>query len=351
MKTHFVIVDAVGVTKSLKTDTRSLERKPSAPIKDLMMGVMMGAEDEDAFLSLASRLMRLELQMNHQEQGRLQALSGGRSVREIARTLLDAHDPDVILARSRVEGGLSELELPTDGQIETAQKGLIREAATIFTGELVEYLDTVRKVHEQIIDVVNLDRVTFAGWDQQAKEQAESVIQEFADFIEANKDEITALRIFYNQPYQRRSLTYQMIQAVLDVLRAQKPTLAPLRVWQAYEQIEQVNGKSPISELVALVALIRRVVGIDSTLTSYETTVNRNFQEWVFGKQAGALKFSEVQMEWLRMVKDYLATSFHLEVGDLEYEPFGMGGTVRMYELFGDEMESIIEELNESMAA
>ncbi|MCY7276935.1 MAG: restriction endonuclease subunit R, partial [Phormidesmis sp. CAN_BIN44] len=112
-----------------------------------------------------------------------------------------------------------------------------------------------------------------------------------------------------------------------------------------------VSGKSPIAELVALVALIRRVVGIDSTLTSYEATVNRNFQEWVFGKQAGALKFSEEQVEWLRMMKDYLATSFHLEAGDLEYEPFGMGGTIRMYELFGDEMESIIGELNEALAA
>lgn len=141
MKTHFVIVDAVGVTKSLKTDTRSLERKPSAPIKDLMMGIMMGAEDEDAFLSLASRLMRLELQMNHQEQSRLQALSGGKGVRAIARALLDAYDPDVILERARIEGGLSELELPTDGQVETAQKGLIRGAAAIFTGDLIGYLD------------------------------------------------------------------------------------------------------------------------------------------------------------------------------------------------------------------
>ena len=209
----------------------------------------------------------------------------------------------------------------------------------------------MRKIHEQIIDTVNLDRVTFAGWDQQAKDQAQSVIQDFVQFIAANKDEITALRIFYNQPYQRRSLTYQMVQEVLDILKMQKPNLAPLRVWQAYEQVEQVNGKNPISELVALVSLIRRVVGTDATLTNYETTVNRNFQDWVFRKQAGALKFSEEQVEWLRMIKDYIATSFHLEADNLEYEPFGMGGTIRMYDLFGDEMDTIIQELNEALAA
>lgn len=103
---------------------------------------------------------------------------------------------------------------------------------------------------------------------------------------------------------------------------------------------------------MALVSLIRRVVGTDATLTNYEAIVNRNFQEWVFRKQAGAApKFSEAQVEWLRMIKDYIATSFHLEAENLEYEPFGMGGTIRMYDLFGDEMDILIQELNEALAA
>ncbi len=140
-KTHFVVVDAVGVTKSLKTDTRALERKPTTAIKDLMMGVMMGAEDEDAFLSLASRLTRLELQMTLKEQSRFQQLSGGKSTREIAGVLLDAYNLDAILDRARADNGLSAAEMPTEGQTETAQKALIREAATIFTGELVEYAE------------------------------------------------------------------------------------------------------------------------------------------------------------------------------------------------------------------
>lgn len=177
-------------------------------------------------------------------------------------------------------------------------------------------------------------------------------MQDFTQFIEAHKDEITALRIFYNQPYQQRSVTYQMVREVMDILKAQKPHLAPLGVWQAYEQVEQVQSKNPINELVALVSLLRRVTGIDSTLTNYEVTVNRNFQEWVFRKQAGALKFNEEQMEWLRMVKDYITTSFHLERDDLDYAPFDdRGGLGQMYELFGEEMDTIIQELNEALAA
>ena len=63
-KTHFVIVDAVGVTQSLKSDSRPLERKRSIKMKDLLYRVMMGASDEDTFLSLANRLSRLEKQMS-----------------------------------------------------------------------------------------------------------------------------------------------------------------------------------------------------------------------------------------------------------------------------------------------
>ncbi len=50
-KTHFVIINAVGVTKTLKTDSRPLERKRSTPLKDLLGAVFMGAQDKDLYRS------------------------------------------------------------------------------------------------------------------------------------------------------------------------------------------------------------------------------------------------------------------------------------------------------------
>lgn len=66
-KTHFVIVDAIGVTKSLKTASQPLITKPSVSLKDLAMGVMMGARDEDTVASLAGRLARLDKQLDEQD--------------------------------------------------------------------------------------------------------------------------------------------------------------------------------------------------------------------------------------------------------------------------------------------
>ena len=351
-KTHFVIVDAVGVTKSLKTDSRPLERKRSVPLKDLLMGVMMGAQDEDVFTSLASRLTRLERQMDNQEQERLMNLTGGHSAGDIAKALLGAYDPDVIADKARAEHFLNPEEEPTAEQTQAAQEYLINNASNLLTGEIIDYLDNVRKDHEQIIDTVNLDKVNFAGWDTQATEQAEGTIRDFKAFIEAHKDEITALKIFYNLPYQYQTVTYSMIEELLEFIKANKPYLLPLRIWQAYEQVEQVKGQKPLNELTALVALVRRVIGLDSALTTYESVVNKNFQEWVFKKQAGALKFTEEQMTWLRMIKEHISSSFHLEREDLDYAPFdSKGGIGKMYQLFGDDMDTIIHEINQALVA
>ena len=59
-KTHFVIVDAVGVVEQAKVDTQSLERKRSVPFDKLLTAVALGARDEDSLTSLAGRLARLE---------------------------------------------------------------------------------------------------------------------------------------------------------------------------------------------------------------------------------------------------------------------------------------------------
>jgi len=57
-------------------------------------------------------------------------------------------------------------------------------------------------------------------------------------------------------------------------------------------------------------------------------------------------------MQWLRMIKDHIATSIHLDTDDLDYTPFdAAGGKGKMFKLFGDKMSEIINELNEALAA
>ena len=99
-------------------------------------------------------------------------------------------------------------------------------------------------------------------------------------------------------------------------------------------------------------ALIRYELKVDDTLRPYAETVKKNFQDWVFRKQAGHIKFTEAQMEWLRLVRDHIVTSVHIERDDLELGTMGQqGGLARMHQLFGADMDAVLDELNEMVAA
>jgi len=352
-KDHYVIVDAVGVTKSLKTDSRPLEKKPGVPLKDLLAAITVGARDEDLFTSLANRLTRLEKQLSDKEKMAFVAKANSKTITQVVKELLNAYNPDILEdLRLKVEQENPDTApIEKEEKVKTLTAALQNQAASTFNGELNDYIENVRREHEQIIDLVNPDKVTAVGWDKDNKDKAQELIKTFADWIAQHKDEITALQIFYGQPYRRRELTFKMIKELVDTIVVDKPTLAPLSVWRAYELLESVSGQ-PKNELVALVSLIRKVVGIDTTLTSYDKTVDKNFQNWVFKKQAGTLKFTEEQMQWLRMLKDHIAASVSLSVDDLDYTPFdAQGGKGKMWQIFGNETENIINELNEALAA
>jgi type I restriction enzyme R subunit len=125
------------------------------------------------------------------------------------------------------------------------------------------------------------------------------------------------------------------------------PTAAPEN-----QQPTTDNGRPALRQLTDLVSLLRFELGMDTTLRPYAETVKKNFQEWVFRKQAGPIKFTEAQMEWLRLVRDRIATSMRMERDDLELGSLGQqGGLARMYQLFEADMDGVLEEMNETLAA
>jgi type I restriction enzyme R subunit len=349
-KTHYVIVDAVGVTKSLKTASQPLITKPSVPLKDLATGVMMGARDEDTVSSLAGRLARLNNQLDEKDQARIQEAAGGATLSTIVRGLFHAIDADRIEEAATAAAGGAE---PTDQQRDQARDKLVGQAANVFNGKLINLLDGIRRDKEQTIDHENPDTLIGAGWAGDAKENAETMVKDFAAYLDENRDQIEALTIFYSQPARRSKITYAMIKAVLDALKTDRPKLAPLRVWHAYAILDEYKGSDPANELTALVALIRRVCGIDPKIAPYADTVRRNFQTWILKRHSSVgAKFTAEQLEWLHMIRDHITTSIHLDRDDLDMAPFGgKGGLGKMYQLFGDQMDDVITELNEALAA
>lgn len=152
-KTHYVIVDAVGVTKSLKTASQPLITKPAVKLKDLAMGVMMGANDADTVSSLAGRLARLNQQLTAKDQEKIKQLAGGMALSQIVNNLFNAIDRDSIAQKACELGGFPADAEPTAEQCRQAQAQLVKDAAKVFNGELIELIDSIRRGKEQSIDM------------------------------------------------------------------------------------------------------------------------------------------------------------------------------------------------------
>jgi len=351
-KDHFIIVDAVGVTKSKKSDTRALERKPSVSLKKLMLNVALGARDEDTLTSLASRIIRLNAQMTPSERKEFQETTE-ITPGQMAQALLDAFDQDVIAARAGVT--LPEEGEPTPEQqtaLDAAQKELVTAAAAPFhRPEVRDYIENVRRNHEQIIDSVNIDTVLFAGYDTSQEEAADRVIQTFREFIEENKDEILALRILYDQRYRDRPMAIAQLKALNEKLKSRGITID--RLWDCYAIKQPAKVKrGTLVQLADLISMIRFEMGEMETLAPFVERINYNFQQWAFRRNAGPIHFTDEQMEWLRLIKDHIAASLSVEPGDLELSPFDRkGGLGRFYEVFGEDYEKILMELNVELVA
>src|SRR5690606_7376606 len=162
---------------------------------------------------------------------------------------------------------------PGDDARNKAQQQLVSQVANVFNGELIELIDSIRRDKEQTIVHDDLDELIKAEWDGETTENAKVLTQEFADYLKEQADEIDALAIYFNTPARRSEVTYPQIKALLEKLKQDRPKLAPLRIWQAYAHLDNYMGENPLTELTALVALVRRVCGVDSAITLFGSTV------------------------------------------------------------------------------
>lgn len=366
-KDRFILIDAVGVEKSLKTESRPLERTPNLSLKDLLQGVAMGHRDDDTIQSLASRLTRLSKQLDKRGLDKVEKLAG-KPLPQLARELLTAIDPDAInqqaLVNAKKSGITRDVDSLTNNERQNAKEQLIDQACATFDNpDTRDIIESARREREQLIDHINLDTVTYSGYSSQAADNAEKVIQTFKDFIEQHKDDIQALSFFYKQPYQRRGLTFAMLEELHLALSKPPLLLTTEKLWNAYERVNQdsdANNKRKANsqrQLTDIISLIRFAIGLDGELKPFAEQVDAKFKKWIFRHNAQrSTAFTEQQMQWLRLIKDHIAASCAIDRDDFDYSPFSNnGGLQKAWALFsnGDknELDSLLTEMNQELIA
>lgn len=353
VKTHFVIVDAVGVCESDKTDSRPLEKQPTVKFDKLLLGVALGKRDDDTLTTLAGRLARLDRELDSKQRAQIAHTTEGNTVAQMSAALLRAIDPDVIAEKATGKPGASPSEV-TPEQFEAAKHKLILEACAPFDKPaLRDLLVKLKHENEQTIDTVTADVVMHQGFDAAAKEKAASLLKSFRDYIEHHQAEITALQILYSRPYSQR-LTEAMLKELEAKLRENHAAWTEDRLWDAFAATApgKVKGRSQAGRFADLVALVRFALEQQPVLAPFADSVSERFNEWLMDKAKAGVKFDDDQLAWLNLIRDHIATAISIEPEDLELSPFNQrGGLGKAHQLFGDKLLPLLDELNQALAA
>jgi type I restriction enzyme R subunit len=363
-KTHFVIVDAVGVCEEDKSATKPLDRKPSVPLDKILNLVAAGAASDDLVSTLASRLARLDQEVSPLQHTAIKTAAANQSLAGLSASLLKSIDPDVNtqLAVEKFNlpiGPNGEAPEPTEQQVTQIEQQQMAAALRPFHDpKLRDAILAAKRSLDQVIDIFTPDKLLRAGFDAEARQKAQSILTSFKQFIEDHKHEIEALQVLYSVPY-RAGLKYRHVKELATKLARPPFFVDPQhpetlsRLWQAYELIEpdQVRGKGG-NKLVDVIALVRHAIHPHQPLVPIGATVEERYQEWLTEKRSSGMTFTPEQQKWLDAIKDHIASSLAIEQDDFEGIPFNRdGGLGKAYELFGDKLGPMLEELNARLAA
>ena len=359
-KTRFVLVDAVGVTESDKTDSRPLERKPTVPFEKLLQQIALGDRDADTLTSLANRLARLDRAISDEDREELRA-SGGISLKELASNLLQATDPDK----------LAEL----GGQSSPAAAAFVESATKPIAANpgFRQLLEKKRRDQEVTIDHISADEIIEAGYDE---EKARGLIQNWKKFLADNRDEITALQILYNRHHGKRHLVYEELKALVEAVGSPPYHIAPAEVWAAYEHLEKRPlSRDPVKILTNLISLVRHTVDPEhQPLEPFPAIVDQRFEAWLdqrarkAAEEPGPYKgkppastesFTPEQLRWLQAIKNTIALNGAFPTDDREqyleaWQSVDSDEAVPLAvakRAFGGDPRDLIEELNRTLIA
>lgn len=335
VKDHFVIVDCVGLTDEDRAwaETKPLDKKPTVPLKSLLEDIGQGITTDELLTTVAARLARLRDKLSPEEEQEVAEVAA-IGLREIAERLIEAADQG-----------------QADEQHAAAKQRLVdRAVEPLLDHKVREKILGFQAQTAQVIDIASQDELIAAGFADAGA--AEALVQAFEDWIKDNHDEYVALRAYFEQPVERRP-SLDDIKALAHAIEAPPLNFKRQRLWEAYRKVADGRVRGDGGRTLAdIVSLVRFAVHEDAELIPYADLVKLRFDVWLAEQQSGGREFSPEQLGWLMMVRDHIAQSLTIEPEDFDYEPFAQqGGLVGASTAFGEELPTVLDELNVRLAA
>lgn len=340
-KTHFVLVDAVGVTEH-EFVAPPLNREPGVSLEKLLKKAAARELTEDETATLASRLAALERQVSDAERAELDDVAGPSSdLGSIVRGLVHAVNPDVQAAAS--EGAPDPA---------AAVRDLLDEAVAPLADNPVlrSRIMELRRQHDRIIDEVTRDTIRRAEGVSRA-DSALEIVESWKKYLEDNRDEITALQVL--DEFKTHRVPFKALDDLARQIERTPERWTTEKLWAAYEQLDGAKVRpNPHARATDLVSLLRYALDLDDELVPYEDVVQERYESWLAQQAQAGATFSETERWWLDRMRDFVVTSAGITVDALDAEPFtqrgGVDGALRD---LGDNAGNLLESLDKELTA
>lgn len=307
-KTHFEIYDPVGVYDSLEevNTMQPVSADPKTTFAQLLDGLEI-LEDEahikNAVSQIIAKLQRVKRRLTKEEVNEFKDLAAGLTV----------------------EGFIQKIEsLPAP----EARNTLLMEAS------LLEMLDDKHR-HGGYTKVISDKQDKFLIRERgfgKNEQRPEDYIEAFEDFVKNNVNEIAALNIICTRP---KELTRETLKSLRMALAQNGFTTQQLNT-----AVSEITSEEITADIISLV----RRYAIGSPLVSHQARIRR-----AVDKLKKAHNFSRVELNWLSRIESYLLNEsvMNVKVFDEDERFKTNGGYKRLNQIFRNNLEGIITELNE----
>ena len=306
-KTHFEIYDPVGVYDSLEpvNTMKPVVVNPSTTLEQLLEGLEV-MDDADRVRNqidqIIAKLQRKKRHMDSKTMEHFMSMTGGQ---DPAKFIADIQQRSPEDAKNRL----------------------------LANGELFKMLGQLKPdMRRPVVISDHEDELLEHSRGYGSGSKPEDYLDAFAEYIKTNRNESAALNILCTRP---KELTREGLKSLRLTLDREGFTTQQLNT-----AISQMTNEEIAADMISLI----RRYAIGSALISHEARIRR-----AVDKLKKAHNFSKQELSWIARMEKYLMEEsvLNVTVFDEDGRFQAQGGFAKINKVFGNQLESIILELNE----
>ena len=321
-------------------------------VESLIQSVAIGFRDENTLVSLIEGLTRIEKNLTSEDKEELKKVCSEldppvSSLKEIINNLIITTQVDKQIEKAKEMFAAGEKSyIPNDNDLKQATEELVSIACRPFDNPKFRFV--ILEIKKKNTQLINNNSI-----EEAAKERSKDVIYKFESFLESHKNDIPVIEIISNSVNGHVNIDFDEIKSIAKELRKPPYEITADDVWNAYQRTNPDKVK-PLGEQknpANIIALTQFALGKIEVLEPFLDKVAIKFNDWLEKQKIEGKEYTEEELDWLNMMKNYYSTFLEINMTSFNQPPFvNKGGAAKAYKLFGHDLNKILFELNETLA-